>query len=198
MNNAFTSYGPDDVRLLIEQYPLACVQSCDAEGELPTSLLPLIGEYDDEGTLVALIGHMARHNPLHGALQADSRVHLLFTGPQSYVSPEHAGLRDWAPTWNYVQLRIVADLQFEDMLTGPALDILTERMEVGRPSPWHKQELGERYDRLAGAIIGFRAEVRSCKGIFKLGQDERPEVLAHILQSHPDEELVAWMRRFQA
>jgi len=196
LNEAFSAYGPQDVRLLIEQYPLAWVQTCASVEQPAASLLPLLGEYDRDGRLIALIGHMARHNPLHDALQADWRAHILFTGPQGYVSPEHAGLRDWAPTWNYVQLKIAADLHFDDALTEPALDMLINHMERDRTAPWRKEALGARYSRLAGAIIGFRAEVRSCAGIFKLGQDERPEVLAHILSSHPDATLVEWMRRF--
>ncbi|EJL31870.1 FMN-binding negative transcriptional regulator [Novosphingobium sp. AP12] len=196
MNELFAAYGPQDVRFLIEQYPLAWVQSCADGDEVQSALLPLVGEYDEQGKLVALIGHMARHNPLHDALRGDHRASILFTGPQGYVSPEHAGLRDWAPTWNYVQLRVAADLHFDDALTGPALEILIDEMERARAVPWSKEELGERYSRLAGAIIGFRAEIRSCAGIFKLGQDERPEVLAHILASHPDPVMVEWMHRF--
>ncbi|WP_454798384.1 FMN-binding negative transcriptional regulator [Novosphingobium lindaniclasticum] len=196
MNESFAAYGPQDVRFLIERYPLAWVQSWAGGNEVQASLLPLVGEYDGQGHLTALIGHMARHNPLHRALRARSAAHVLFTGPQGYVSPEHAGLRDWAPTWNYVQLKITADLRFDDALTGPALEILIDEMERCRPEPWSKEELGGRYSRLADAIIGFRAEIRSCTGIFKLGQDERPEVLSHILASHPDPVLVEWMRRF--
>ncbi|MCC2975922.1 FMN-binding negative transcriptional regulator [Sphingomonas sp. PL-96] len=192
------AYGPQDVRLVVECYPLAWVQSCAADGAIEASLLPLVGEYDEQGRLIALIGHMARRNPLHEALRGNCRATILFNGPQGYVSPEHAGLRDWGPTWNYVLLRIAADLQFDDALTGPALDVLIDEMERGRPSPWRKEELGSRYVGMAGAIIGFRAEIRSCAGIFKLGQDERPEVLAHILASHPDAALVEWMRRFNS
>lgn len=196
MNEAFAASGPQDIRLLVERYPLAWVQSCTDASSVQSSLLPLVGEYDGQGRLVALIGHLARHNPLYDALRGDSRANILFTGPQGYVSPEHAGLRDWAPTWNYVQMRIAADLQFDDALTGPSLDILINDMERIRPVPWCKEELGARYHQLAEAIIGFRAEVRSCAAIFKLGQDEQPQVLAHILSTHSDAVLVEWMTRF--
>lgn len=196
MNDAFTSYGRDDVRLLVERYPLAWVQGRSETVAIHASLLPLIGEYDDQGSLTALIGHLARQNPLHHALSANPRATILFTGPQGYISPEHAGIRDWAPTWNYVQLRVDADLHLDDALTEPALDLLINEMERGRPQPWRKGELGERYSRMAGAIIGFRAQVIASAGIFKLGQDERPDVLAHILRTHGDAELVEWMRRF--
>jgi len=196
MNEKFLTYGPDDIRFLLEQYPLAWVQS-HAEAESPVaSLLPLVGEYDEAGRLVGLIGHLARANPLHEALKQDPRASILFTGPQGYVSPEHAGRRDWAPTWNFAQLRIGATVHFDEALTEPALDILIEAMEQARAEPWGREELGGRYAGMLGAIIGFRADIRSSAGCFKLGQDERPETLDHILTTHPDADLVRWMRRF--
>lgn len=70
-------------------------------------------------------------------------------------------------------------------------------MEAGRAAPWSRAEMGPREAVLAEAIIGFRAEVISCAGVFKLGQDESPEVRAHIVETHPDPALVAWMRRFE-
>ena len=196
LNEAFAAREPQDIRFLVERHPLAWVQSCTEAGSVQSSLLPLVGEYDAHDRLVALIGHLARHNPLHDALRIDGRANILFTGPQGYVSPEHAGLRDWAPTWNYVQMRIAADLQFDDALTEPALVMLIDEMERARAVPWRKEELGARYHRLADAIVGFRADVRSCAAIFKLGQDEQPEVLARILSTHPNPMLVEWMTRF--
>lgn len=196
LNEAFVTYGPQDVRFLVERHPLAWVHAVAGADRAEASLLPLLGEYDGAGQLVALIGHMARGNPLHATLSADPRASVLFAGPQGYISPEHAGVLDWAPTWNYAQLRIVADVQFDEALTEPSLDMLIAAMEQGRAQPWDKRELGARYAGMARAIIGFRAEVRSCAGVFKMGQDERPEVLAHILKTHPDAELVEWMRRF--
>lgn len=191
----FERFGNDDVRALIESHPLAWV--CGGAGSaLEASLLPLIGVYGEDGRLVELIGHLMRSNPLYAALQRDPGGTLLFCGPQSYVSPEHAGRRDWAPTWNYAQLRIGAEIRFDGAETEHALDVLIDAMESKREQPWSVAELGQRYYGMLDRIIGFRARVTRVNGRFKLGQDETPETLHAILDSIADPELVRWMKRF--
>jgi len=184
-----------DVRALIEAFPLGWLCGGGSEAS-EASLLPLIGVYDDAGRLIELIGHMMRANPLHAALAKAPRATILFAGPNAYVSPEHAGLRDWAPTWNYAQVRVTADVRFDDALTEPSLQVLIDAMEAGRARPWSVEELGPRYLGLLSRIIGFRASVTALSGTFKLGQDEAPETLRAILDALPDEATKAWMRRF--
>ena len=190
MTERFSQFEAADVRDLIAEYPLAWVV---ARGTAEASLLPLLGEYDEAGGLVRLLGHLGRRNPLHARLREASAATILFNGPQGYVSPDHAGLRDWGPTWNYAQLTIAADVVFEPERTEEALATLVSAMEGDR---WSSAELGDRYAGMTGAIIGFRAHVATLDGRFKLGQDERRPVLDAILRNHPDAALVRWMRRF--
>lgn len=190
----WANFDDSDVRALIAEYPLAWVQGGSGD-EAEASLLPLIGTYDAQGRLTALIGHLARRNPLHARLAADPRATILFRGPDGYISPEHAGRRDWAPTWNYAQLRIRADVSFDAVTTEAALDVLTDAMEGDRPDPWHRDELGDRYPHLHKAIIGFRADVTDLRGTFKLGQDESREDYQSILAHHPDPVMRRWMQR---
>lgn len=195
MNALFERFGADDVRELIAEYPLAWVCARGGAAER-ASLLPLIGEYDADGVLTHLVGHLSRTNPLCAALQADPVALILFRGPEGYVSPHHAGSREWAPTWNYAQLQIEGETAFEPDITDEALDLLIDAMEAGRPEPWTSAELGDRYAPMRRAIIGFRMRVTKMRGTFKLGQDERPETLRSILARLPDPALVRWMRRF--
>lgn len=183
------------MRKLVEDYPLAWVCGGGAAA-METSLLPLIGRFDEDGALVELIGHLARSNPLRAALTADPRATILFEGPDSYISPDHAGMRDWAPTWNYAQLRVRADVRFDAALTEYSLERLVEAMEKGRLRPWTIAELGDRYRDMLGHIVGFRAVVTGLTGKFKLGQDERQQTRASIIGSLPDADMVAWMQRF--
>lgn len=191
----FEQFDDADVRALVEQFPLAWVCGGHA-GDLQASLLPLIGVFDEDGRLVELIGHLMKSNPLCAALEADARATILFSGPGAYISPEHAGVRDWAPTWNYGQLKIGADIHLDDDLTEESLDLLIAAMEAGRAHPWSVEEIGPRYRGMLGRIIGFRATVTRLSGKFKLGQDENDQVLGSILDTLPDEETAAWMRRF--
>ncbi len=191
----FERFGDADVRALIEGYPLAWVCGGGA-GAVEASVLPLIGVYDGEGRLIELIGHLMRSNPLHAALTADPRATILFSGPDAYVSPEHAGRRDWAPTWNYAQVKIGAEIAFDEALTETSLKVLIDAMEAGRAKPWSVEELGPRYQGMLTRIIGFRARVTALSGKFKLGQDEDDATLHAILGALPDAQSVAWMKRF--
>lgn len=197
MSSPFESFGPDDVRDLIAAFPLAWV-TVGGEGVDEPTLLPMIGEYDAAGRLTWLVGHLGRRNPLCAAMRQAGRARFLFCGPQAYVSPSHAGRRNWAPTWNFASLRIEAEVELSDDHTRPAIDALTQVVERGRADPWSADELGPRYDQLSGAIIGFRARVLALRGVFKLGQDENAETFASIVESHPDPAVVDWMRRCDA
>ena len=193
----FEQYDTEDVAALIRDYPLAWVLPADANAA-DASLLPLVGEYDAAGQLVSIIGHVPRANTLTAALRADSRATILFSGPNGYVSPEHAGRRDWGPTWNFAQVRVAARITLDAVLTDESLDVLIDALERNRAEPWTSAELGARYTGMAQAIIGFRATVLAVHGRFKLGQDERPETLQSILERHPDEALKSWMRRLSS
>lgn len=191
----FERFDAADVRALIEGFPLAWVCG-GAAGAMEASLLPLIGVYDDQGNLTELIGHLMRSNPLYRTLSAAPAATILFTGPGAYISPEHAGRRDWAPTWNYAQVKVTADLAFDDALTEYSLQVLVDAMESGRAQPWGVGEIAGRYHGMLGRIIGFRARVTCLTGKFKLGQDESPDTLHAILERLPDADMTEWMRRF--
>lgn len=197
MNPLFAQYSHADVERIVKDYPLAWVLARGAPAA-DAALLPMLGCYDEGGALVGLIGHMSRSNPIHARLLQDPRAQFLFTGPQAYVSPEHAGRRNWGPTWNYAALRIEADVRIDETLTGPSLDQLVRASEAGRAQPWTAAELGARYQGMAKAIIGFEARVTAMDATFKLAQDETDEVLGHLLEAHPDAPLRAWMQRMNA
>lgn len=193
----FERFGPADVRDLIAEFPLALL-AVAAGSDAPASLLPLLGDFDEAGRLVELVGHMSRRNPLRAALEADPRAWVQVQGPQGYISPEQAGRRDWAPTWNYAQLWIEAQVAFTPEETGAAVRRLVETMEAGRAAPWGVDELGDRYAAMEGQIIGFRARVTRVHGRFKLAQDEAPETARAIIAATGDCPLARWMTRFNA
>ena len=181
---------------LIETHPLAFVIS--GEGFVTTPL-PMLVETDASGRPAALLGHFARRNPQVDVLRADPRACFLFVGPHGYVSPELVTTtKDWAPTWNYAFARIVADVVFDDDLSGEAIQRLVHKMERGRQEPWTTAEMGARYERLKAQVIGFRATIVEVDARFKLAQDERPEVLEDIVAGFGGSALASWMQRFNA
>jgi transcriptional regulator len=162
------------------------------------ALLPLVARLDEAGRVVRLIGHMMRRNPLLQALTEDPRALILFTGPQGYISPSAAGDRRWIPTWNFAQVRLEAEIAFEPEGIDSALAALVDAAETGQDNPWTIDEAGPRYDDLAKLVIAFSAMPTKVAGAFKLGQDERPEVIRSIIDNTQDQALVRWMRRFNA
>jgi transcriptional regulator len=195
VTDPFVRHHDADVRDLIAEFPLAWVSAADGRAD-QTALLPLLGDYDGDGKLISLLGHIPRRHPLVSALEADARTMILFQGPQAYISPEQAGIEDWAPTWNFACLSIEAETRFIPEETDAALARLVDVMEQGRTAPWSSAALGDRYPSLADRVIAFRAQVRRVIPRFKLGQDERPAVREAIIGSLGDTALAHWMRRF--
>lgn len=186
VTDMFAPRDAGDIARLVAEYPLAWLVS----REFHASPLPLIGETDDAGNIVALFGHCARRNPLVADFRADPNGLILFNGPAAYVSPGLISKPDWAPTWNYAVLRFTVEVEFVEAETRDAIERLVAMMEKGH---WSTDRLGERYDPMLGQIIAFRAHVRSTEASFKLGQDEAPQGFAEIVARHPDRMLAQWM-----
>lgn len=190
--------GPDDVIALINEFPLAWIAPRDDQAARVATLLPLLVDTDADGRVVSLLGHMARRNPLYAALEATPSATILFTGPQAYVSPALVSTPTWAPTWNYAQVRIEAEIRFRPDLGHEALERLTRFMDAGDRTGWSPRDVGPRYDAMERAIIAFEARVTNLSAKFKLGQDENDLSLREILAAHPDPALTRWMRRMNA
>jgi transcriptional regulator len=185
----------DDVLALIGEFPLAWVTPRHPGSAELATLLPLLAQVDETGQLVSLLGHMARRNPLHAALEASPTAMILFTGPQAYVSPGLVSTKTWAPTWNYAQVRIEAEIQFRPDLGHEALDRLTRVMDADDRTGWSPRDVGPRYEAMEQAIIAFEARITGLSARFKLGQDEAEPTLRELLARHPDPVLTRWMRR---
>ena len=184
MDAAPEKYAPPSeaaVLELVRANPLAWVVG--AGEDFSATPLPVRPEVDGEGGLVALVGHFARSNPQVARLRARPRAAILVMGLHAYISPSWMADRTQAPSWNYASAAFDCDLTF---LEGPEaiaahLEDLVQAHEAGRQDAWALAEMGERYGRLARGVVAFRAEVRSRKVAFKLGQDERDDVFADIL-----------------
>lgn len=186
MTTLYTPRDAADIRRLIAEYPLAWVIS----SAFHASPLPLIAETDDEGAVIALLGHCAMRNALVADFRAAPHGLILFNGPAGYVPTELLSRPDWAPTWNYAVLRFTVEIEFVGDETRDAIEQLVAKMEGGA---WSTANLGARYDAMLDQIIAFRAHVRSAEHSFKLGQDESAEGFAEIVAGHSDRTLAKWM-----
>ena len=169
-----------DIDALVARHPFAQLVSV-ADGVPVCTPLPLLLQRD--GDECWLVGHFARANPHVAMLRRQPRALAIFMGPHGYVSPSWMRDRTQAPTWNFATVHFDAEVVFEDdpAATHAALERLVAHMERGRPSEWSAAEMGARYERLTAAVIAFRAKILGTTAKFKLGQNERADVFADIL-----------------
>lgn len=195
MTGKFDNWNDRDIGDVIDAYPMAAIAAHD--GDFHMTDMPVLLERNADGRPTALLGHLPRHAPIYPVLKKDSRCLLSFHGPSAYISPAMAGKSDWAPTWNFVVVRIAAEIAFSDELTDEALVRTVAHMEQNEQTPWTIDSLGPRYAKLRSGVIGFRARILSISARFKLGQDESDETFSHILGALKDDALVHWMKRMR-
>ncbi|MDN5864290.1 MAG: FMN-binding negative transcriptional regulator [Gammaproteobacteria bacterium] len=188
----------DEIDRLVAEYPLAQVVSSNGDHFVAT-LLPLLLERPTRDEAL-LLGHFDRTNPQVEALRRQSRALALFTGVQGYVSPTWRQTPRMAPTWNYATVRFEVEVAFDEDqdATREALERLVEHMEGVRRQPWSIADMGERYAAQARGVIAFRARVLATDAKFKLGQNERSDNFAGIvdeLWKTDQEELAMAMTR---
>lgn len=200
----FASRNPEglaDLLDLTRGHPLGWLCSTGPNG-LMASPLPLMLVESDAGRLLAVEGHFALANPQVAALRADPDALVLWMGVQGYVSPSWMADRTQAPSWNYASAQCRVRVQLDDGDDEAALRhlrTLAEAHEDGRPNAWSVEEMGPRLHRLARHVVSFSAEVVDLQQRYKLGQDERDDVLAdivHGLARSGQHALAGWMQRF--
>jgi len=166
---------------LVREHPLGLLISSSPQGLMATPL-PLL--LDRSGDSASLLGHFARTNPQVDAVRSHPEALIVFMGPESYISPSWFTDRAQAPTWNFATVHFSVRVELRDDLQEAeyAVERLTASMEANRTAAWRTDELGERYERLIPHIVPFRAVVQSVRAKFKLGQNERPDVLAEAIR----------------
>jgi transcriptional regulator len=191
MSAHFTAIPDTDLLRFVEENPLAwIVPFADPAAAI---LMPLLVETGENGAPASLLGHLPRSGPLTTLLWQNARATCLFLGPHAYIPPGWISKPGWAPTWNFVSLKVTGQIALDDALTEPAVRALTAHMETRRGSDWTVEQVGPRFEGLLKGIIGFRMQIESLQPRFKTGQDEtatsHAEIHAH-LSGHP---LQSWM-----
>ncbi|GFE84722.1 hypothetical protein GCM10011487_67220 [Steroidobacter agaridevorans] len=196
-----------DLLRLVQQQPLAWVVSGSvADDNFRSTLLPILAETDADGRIVRLVGHFARSNDQYKLLMQNPKAVMLVLGSNGYISPSWMQDRTQAPTWNYASAQFFVDVEFFEQPAAIEAHLreLVDTMErqtprADRAPAWKVDDMGPRYGSLAQRVIGFRAQIRNVRARFKLGQDERDDVLTDImtgLEQGARAELHTWMREF--
>jgi transcriptional regulator len=170
----------------------------DAAGASAATHLPLVVK--DQGEFGLLEGHFAHANRHWQALEGRETL-VVFSGPQSYVSPALYTEQLSVPTWNYIAVHTYGTLELvEDEAGKDAL--LTGLICTHDPAyleRWRGMPDGFRRSMLAG-IVGFRIPIARIEGKFKISQNRNDQERRNVQAAHaagtPDQQaLAAWMTR---
>lgn len=191
MSNRFTDIPEADIIRFVAENPVAWIVPHAVPAE--AILMPMLLETDAAGRPSTLLGHLPRSGQILASLLADGRSTCLFLGPHAYIPPGWISKPGWAPTWNFVSLKISGRITPEDELTEHSVRALVTHMETRAGSDWTVDRVGPRFQGLLKGIMGFRMQIDQIQPRFKTGQDEseqsRTEIHAH-LEGH---ELQTWM-----
>jgi transcriptional regulator len=140
----------------------------------------------------ALVGHVARANP-HWKELATQPVLAVFSGPHAYISPSWYEVENVVPTWNYTAVHATGRAALvEDK--AALLEIVQRSVAVyesAMPHPWELDTSGPFVDRLIAQIVGFRIEIETLEGKWKLNQNhpvERREKVIRALEAQGGED----------
>jgi predicted FMN-binding regulatory protein PaiB len=200
--NLFGARSASDISSLIRGNPLAWLIS-GSGGDILATQVPLVADLSPDGAVVRLLGHFARRNPHVVALQHDGRATALFSGPHGYISPSWFRDRTQAPTWNVTTLKVRLRISVDDRpeCADAVLARLVEHMERDRPRAWTIADMAARYEQLRRGVVGFRGEVLTVDAKFKLGQNERMDVLVDQmagLEANGRADLASWVKEHNA
>jgi transcriptional regulator len=161
--------------------PLALLVSNGAEGASPFAThLPIImaDPAATELTGSTLFGHLNRANPHWKALRSGDRVLATFTGPHAYVSPAVYRLETAAPTWNFTAVHVRGTVT--KLEAGEAtLDVVRATVacfEERFGAEWDDTGSVDYFRRIVPAVGAFRLVVEQAEGMFKLSQEQDPQV----------------------
>ncbi|GAA2697485.1 FMN-binding negative transcriptional regulator [Nonomuraea recticatena] len=132
----------------------------------------------DDLSGAVLLGHMNRANPHWKALEADVPVLVTFAGPHAYVSPTVYGVTPAAPTWNFTSVHVHGTLR---PISGEAetLQVVcatVRAFEAAFGTGWDMTDSLGYFRRILPGVGAFRIAVTRAEGMFKLSQEQRPEI----------------------
>lgn len=123
--------------------------------------------------------HLARSNALARHLDGATAL-LVVTGPDGYVSPDHYGIPDQVPTWNYVAAEFEGQIaRFDEAALLAQIDALSaqEEARLAPKRPWTRAKANPAViDKLLAGIWGFELHVTQWRGTAKLSQNKPEDV----------------------
>lgn len=160
----------ETLRAFISQNGFATLITPQAE-RLQVTHLPLLFEVSDGNGVI--YGHVAKANDHWRAFDDKAESVAIFHGPHAYISPQWYVVSPAVPTWNYAVVHIrgpveaIHDLKW---LSGH-VDELVDVHESKTHGSMGEQTAPEFKAKLLSGIVGFRMEVKTIEGKYKLSQN---------------------------
>lgn len=124
--------------------------------------------------------HLVRSNPIVRALCAPLHARLAVTGPYSYVSPDWYAVEDQVPTWNYVAVHLVGEVELRPL--NEMRDLLDRQSahfedQLLPKVPWTTDKMTPAVmERMIRQIVPCRMRVEEIHGTWKLNQNKADDV----------------------
>ena len=192
-NPLFRSHDRAQMLRLVEEIGFAAIFLTTPAGPR-VAHAPLIADGAD-----AFVFHLARANALAPHLD-DARALMVVQGPHGYISPRWYADRAAVPTWDYVALEMEGTVtRLSDAALEDALHRLIRHSEQRiAGAGWHAGETPPAmWEKLFGAITGFRIQVDEWRPTLKLSQKRSPaerSAIADGLAGSGNAALAAMMR----
>lgn len=168
---------------LVQSHPLATLVTL-IDGSLEATHVPVVFDADRERN-GAIRFHLAGANPTAKALDGTREAMLVFTGSQTYISPDWYQNENLVPTWNYAAVHVWGKpAPLEDGPLCRLLDDLSAEQEGKIPGkrPWTSDKLpGDLYQRMRRAIIGFDMIIDRVDAKWKMSQNRTREDRAGVV-----------------
>ena len=132
--------------------------------------------------------HLVRSNPIARALKnANHNVRLAVTAPDSYISPDWYGIEDQVPTWNYVAVHFIGQLELQPQEHLHALldrqSAHFEKQLLPKP-PWKSSKMSQGVmEKMMRAIVPVRLYIEDMQSTWKLGQN-KPDAVRQSAARH--------------
>jgi transcriptional regulator len=120
---------------------------------------------------------LSQYNPLINAVKNNSRVKVIFTGPQGYISPRWHN-EQIVPTWNYATVSLICQLTFIENNTDK-LKAMADISQHFDPQ-WDFNEFSQEKNhkvvqQMLSAITVFQLTIIEVDSKFKLSQNRSME-----------------------
>ena len=180
----FANDSVDALRHLIGDNALGTLVT-EVDGTLEATHVPCVLD-PLRGSNSAIRFHLAAANPICAVLDGSREILMIFTGPQTYISPDWYATQQQVPTWNYSAVHAYGK---PSLLSDPALCELLDTLSAVNESPlpkkaWTTDKVPEAlYEKMRKAIRGYHMPISRMQGKWKMNQNRTPADRQGVIQN---------------